>query len=42
MAKQLLHSEFGAIEGAAGAVAGIPGTNVEKGTATLIVNDYLA
>lgn len=42
VAMQLLHSEFGAIEGASGAVAGIPGTNVWKGSATLIVNQYLA
>ena len=39
---QLLHSEFGAIAGAAGAVAGIPGTNTFKGAATLLVNDFLA
>jgi phage major head subunit gpT-like protein len=42
VAKQLLHSEFGAIEGASGAVAGVPGTNIWKNSATLIVNDYLA
>jgi phage major head subunit gpT-like protein len=41
LATQLLHSDFGAIEGASGAVAGVPGTNVQKGTATLIVNPYL-
>jgi phage major head subunit gpT-like protein len=42
VATQLLHGDFGAIEGAAGAVAGIPGSNIQKGTATLLVNQYLA
>jgi phage major head subunit gpT-like protein len=42
VASQLLHGEFGAIEGAGGAIAGVPGSNVQKGTATLIVDQYLA
>jgi phage major head subunit gpT-like protein len=41
VARQLLTSEFGAIEGAGGAVAGVPGTNIWRGSATLIVNPYL-
>ncbi len=41
-AMQLLHGEFGAIPGAGGAVAGIPGTNEFKGTATPIIYEYLA
>lgn len=41
-ARQLLHSEFGAIAGAGGAVAGVPGSNVWRNSATLIVSDYLA
>jgi phage major head subunit gpT-like protein len=41
-ARQLLHSEFGAIAGASGAVAAVPGTNIWKSSATLIVSEYLA
>ncbi len=41
-ARQLLHSEFGAIEGAGGAVAAVPGSNIWKSSATLIVSEYLA
>jgi phage major head subunit gpT-like protein len=41
VARQLLHSEFGAIAGA-GAVAGVPGTNVWRNSAELIVSEYLA
>ena len=42
LAMQLLHGEFGAIQGAAGAVAGVPGSNEYKGTATPLVYEYLA
>ncbi|HUY26150.1 MAG TPA: Mu-like prophage major head subunit gpT family protein [Candidatus Binataceae bacterium] len=41
-ARQLLHSEFGAIAGAAGAVAAVPGTNIWQNSATLIVSEYLS
>ncbi len=41
-ARQLLHSEFGAIAGTGGAVAGVPGTNIWRNSATLIVSDYLS
>jgi phage major head subunit gpT-like protein len=40
--EQLMHGQFGAIEGASGAVAGIPGTNIWLNSATLLVNPYLA
>jgi phage major head subunit gpT-like protein len=40
-AMQLLHGEFGAIPGAGGAVAGVPGSNEFKGTATPITYEYL-
>ena len=42
VARQLLHSDFGAISGASGAVAGVPGTNIWKSECTLLVSEYLA
>jgi phage major head subunit gpT-like protein len=41
VARQLLHGDFGAIN-VAGAVGGIPGTNIYKGECQLIVSEYLA
>lgn len=41
VARQLLHGEFGAITGANGAVAGVPGTNEWRNSATLIMTPFL-
>jgi phage major head subunit gpT-like protein len=41
VARQLLHGDFGAIN-VAGAVGGIPGTNIYRGECQLIVTQYVA
>lgn len=42
VAKQLLHNTFGAIAGAAGAIAGVPGSNIYLNECSLIVTPYLS
>lgn len=42
VARQLLHSTFGAGAGASGAVAGVPMSNIYLNDATLIVSEWLA